>query len=249
MKGIVLAGGTGSRLWPITYGLSKQLLPVYDKPLIFYPISTLMLAGIREILIITTADDQILFRKLLGDGTNFGINIIYKVQENPNGIAEAFIIGDEFIANQDVALVLGDNIFHGVGLGRQLQTIEKIAGCLIFASKVINPERFGVIEIDRQGNPLSIVEKPEFPKSNFAVTGLYFYDNQVARIAKSIKPSPRGELEITDINQEYLKLNQLKVHVLDRGTAWFDTGTIDSLYAAGTYVKVIEEQEGMKIGC
>ena len=249
MKGIVLAGGTGSRLWPITHGLSKQLLPIYDKPLIFYPISTLMLAGIREILIITTADDQILFKKLLGNGTNFGIKLVYKVQENPNGIAEAFIIGDEFIANQDVALILGDNIFHGVGFGRQLQKISKVIGCQIFASKVINPERFGVIELDGEGNPLSIVEKPEFPKSHLAVTGLYFYDNQVTDIARSILPSSRGELEITDINLEYLKLNKLKVNVMDRGTAWFDTGTIDALYAAGTFVKVVEEQEGMKIGC
>jgi glucose-1-phosphate thymidylyltransferase len=249
MKGIVLAGGTGSRLWPITLGLSKQLLPVYDKPMIFYPISTLMLAGIREILIITTPEDQNLFKKVLGDGSNYGIILSFEIQEHPNGIGEAFIIGEKFINKEPVALILGDNIFYGVGFGRQLQNTGRIRGAQVFAAKVSDPERYGVIELNEVGAPKSIEEKPRLPKSNLAVTGLYFYDNKVTDIAKSLKPSSRGELEITGINQEYLKLEQLQVTIMERGTVWLDTGTVDSLHAAGTYVKVIEDRQGMKIGC
>jgi glucose-1-phosphate thymidylyltransferase len=249
MKGIVLAGGTGSRLWPITYGLSKQLLPVYDKPMIFYPISTLMLAGIREILIITTPQDQPLFQKLLGDGSNYGITLSFLNQEQPNGIAEAFLIGEKFIDNQDVALILGDNIFYGVGFGRKLKSKERIEGAQVFASKVRDPERYGVVELNADGNPESIVEKPKNPKSNLAVTGLYFYDNQVVGIAKSLKPSPRGEIEITSVNQKYLEMGQLQVNIMERGTVWLDTGTVDSLHAAATYVKVVEDRQGMKVGC
>jgi glucose-1-phosphate thymidylyltransferase len=249
MKGIVLAGGTGSRLWPITYGLSKQLLPVYDKPMIFYPISTLMLAGIREILIITTPQDQPLFQKLLGDGSNYGITLSFLNQEQPNGIAEAFLIGEKFIDNQDVALILGDNIFYGVGFGRKLKSKERIKGAQVFASKVRDPERYGVVELNADGNPESIVEKPKNPKSNLAVTGLYFYDNQVVGIAKSLKPSPRGEIEITSVNQKYLEMGQLQVNIMERGTVWLDTGTVDSLHAAATYVKVVEDRQGMKVGC
>lgn len=249
MKGIVLAGGTGSRLWPITYGLSKQLLPVYDKPMVFYPISTLMLAGIRDILIITTPEDQSLFKKLLGDGSNYGVKLAYEVQQFPNGIAEAFLIGEAFINNEEVALILGDNIFYGVGFGRHLQNIGKVQGARVFASKVRDPERYGVIELDAEGVPRSIEEKPEHPKSNLAVTGLYFYDNKVTSIAKSLKPSVRGELEITGINAEYLRSGQLKVSIMERGTVWLDTGTVDSLHAAGNYVKVIEDRQGLKIAC
>lgn len=249
MKGIVLAGGTGSRLWPITYGLSKQLLPVYDKPMVFYPISTLMLAGIREILIITTPEDQPLFKKLLGTGADYGVIFTYEVQLKPSGIAEAFLIGEEFIGNEDVALILGDNIFYGVGFGRQLQNREKFAGAQVFAAKVTDPERYGVVELNAAGKPISIVEKPKEPKSNLAVTGLYFYDNQVVSISKSLNPSARGELEITGVNQKYLELGQLQVNIMERGTVWLDTGTIDSLHAASTYVKVIEDRQGMKIGC
>jgi glucose-1-phosphate thymidylyltransferase len=249
MKGIVLAGGTGSRLWPITYGLSKQLLPVYDKPMVFYPISTLMLAGIRDILIITTPEDQSLFKKLLGDGSNYGVKLAYEVQQFPNGIAEAFLIGETFINNEGVALILGDNIFYGVGFGRQLQNIGKVQGARVFASKVRDPERYGVIELDVEGVPRSIEEKPKHPKSNLAVTGLYFYDDRVTSIAKSLKPSPRGELEITGINAEYLRSGQLKVSIMERGTVWLDTGTVDSLHAAGNYVKVIEDRQGLKIAC
>jgi len=249
MKGIVLAGGTGSRLWPITYGLSKQLLPVYDKPMVFYPISTLMLAGIRDILIITTPEDQPLFKKLLGTGADYGVIFTYEVQPKPSGIAEAFLIGEKFIGNEDVALILGDNIFYGVGLGRQLQNREKFAGAQVFAAKVTDPERYGVVELTAAGEPISIVEKPKEPKSNLAVTGLYFYDNQVVSITKSLNPSARGELEITGVNQKYLELGQLKVNIMERGTVWLDTGTIDSLHAASTYVKVIEDRQGMKIGC
>ena len=245
----MLAGGTGSRLWPITFGLSKQLLPVYDKPMIFYPISTLMLAGIREILIITTPEDQYSFKKLLGDGSNYGIELSFEIQEHPKGIAEAFIIGEKFINKEPVALILGDNIFYGVGLGRQLQNTEPILGARVFAAKVSDPQRYGVIELDPHGNPRSIEEKPSHPKSNLAVTGLYFYDSEVTDIAKSLKPSSRDELEITGVNQEYLKSEQLQVNIMERGTVWLDTGTVDSLHAAGTYVKVIEDRQGMKIGC
>ena len=249
MKGIVLAGGTGSRLWPITYGLSKQMLPVYDKPMVFYPISTLMLAGIRDILIITTPEDQPLFKKLLGTGADYGVVFTYEVQTKPSGIAEAFLLGEKFIGNEDVALILGDNIFYGVGFGRQLQNREKFEGAQVFAAKVTDPERYGVVELTAAGEPISIVEKPKEPKSNLAVTGLYFYDNQVVSITKSLNPSARGELEITGVNQKYLELGQLKVNIMERGTVWLDTGTIDSLHAASTYVKVIEDRQGMKVGC
>ena len=249
MKGIVLAGGTGSRLWPITKGLSKQLLPVYDKPMIYYPISTLMLAGIREILIITTPEDQVLFKKLLGDGSSYGVQFEFAIQDNPNGIAESFLIGKNFIGSDDIALILGDNIFHGVGFGQQLKAVEKIDGAEIFASKVSDPERYGVVELSENGIPQSIIEKPKIPKSNFAVTGLYFYDNRVVDLAKNLKPSARGELEITAVNQEYLYLGKLKVKIMERGTVWLDTGTFESLHAAGNYIKVIEDRQGIKIGC
>jgi glucose-1-phosphate thymidylyltransferase len=249
MKGIVLAGGTGSRLWPITKGVSKQLLPVYDKPLIHYPLGTFFLAGIREILIITTPEDSSSFQRLLGDGSQFGASFKYATQEKPNGLAEAFIIGEEFIAGQSVALILGDNIFHGVGLGKQLKEIDTKNGASIFAYKVSDPERYGVIEFSKSGAVMSIDEKPKRPKSNFAIPGLYFYDSGVVNIAKSIVPSERGELEITSINEHYLNLGQLKVNVLERGTVWLDTGTIESFHAASSYVKVIEDRQGMKIGC
>jgi glucose-1-phosphate thymidylyltransferase len=249
MKGIVLAGGTGSRLWPITKGVSKQLLPIYDKPMIYYPISTLMLAGIREILIITTPDDKELFKKLLGDGSNYGVRFDYAIQEKPNGIAESFLIGEKFIGSEDVALILGDNIFYGVGFGQQLRNIKKINGAEVFAAKVSDPERYGVVELSDTGVPQTIVEKPKNPKSNLAVTGLYFYDNQVIDIAKKLKPSPRGELEITTVNQEYLNMDKLKVKIMERGTVWLDTGTFESLNSAGNYVKVIEDRQGIKIGC
>jgi len=249
MKGIVLAGGTGSRLWPITKGVSKQLLPIYDKPMIYYPISTLMLAGIREILIITTPDDKELFKKLLGNGSNYGVQFDYAIQEKPNGIAESFLIGEKFIGSEDVALILGDNIFYGVGFGQQLRNIKKINGAEVFAAKVSDPERYGVVELSDAGVPQTIVEKPKNPKSNLAVTGLYFYDNQVIDLAKKLKPSPRGELEITTVNQEYLNMDKLKVKIMERGTVWLDTGTFESLNSAGNYVKVIEDRQGIKIGC
>jgi glucose-1-phosphate thymidylyltransferase len=249
MKGMVLAGGTGSRLWPITQGLSKQLLPIYDKPMVFYPISTLMLAGIRDILVITTPDDRSQFENLLGNGSKYGINLSFETQPQPNGIAEAFLIGENFIERDSVALILGDNIFHGVGLGRQLKNVEEGKGANIFVSKVADPERYGVIELNFNGIPTSIVEKPHNPKSNLAVTGLYFYDNEVIEIAKSLKPSDRGELEITDVNREYLSREILKVNIMERGTVWLDTGTVDSLHAASTYVKVIEDRQGVKIAC
>lgn len=249
MKGILLAGGSGSRLWPITRGISKQLLPVYDKPLVHYPLATLMLAGINDILIITTPEDQPAFKRLLSDGSDLGIQIRFATQEQPNGLAEAFIIGKDFIGMEKVALILGDNIFHGAGLGTQLNTLTDIDGAAIFAYKVSDPERYGVVEFGGDGQVISIEEKPIKPKSKFAIPGLYFYDQLVIEIAKTIEPSARGELEITSINQEYLKLGKLKTSVLERGTAWLDTGTFDSFNAAAAYVKVVEERQGNKIAC
>jgi len=249
MKGIVLAGGTGSRLWPITMGVSKQLLPVYDKPLIHYPISTLMLAGIRDILVITTASDQGSFKKLLGNGKQYGVTFSYEVQPQPLGIAQAFIIGRKFIGNERVALILGDNLFYGVGLGQKLKFNLNVDGAQIFAQKVVDPERYGIIELSEVGSPITIEEKPRYPNSNLAVTGLYFYDNTVVNLAQQIKPSLRGELEITSINQAFLDLGKLNVNVLDRGTVWFDTGTFESLHSASSYVKLVEDRQGLKIAC
>lgn len=249
MKGIILAGGTGSRLWPITLGISKQLLPIYDKPLIYHPISTFMLAGIREILIITTPNDKEIFQKILGGGANFGITLKFAVQEKPNGLAEAFIIGQNFVGNDPVSLILGDNIFHGAGLGAQLSFLTQPNGAQIFAYKVKDPERYGVIEFDSSGAVKSIEEKPDKPKSNFVVPGMYFYDNDVIAIANEIKPSARGEIEITSINQEYLRQGRLQTNILPRGTTWLDTGTFETLNAASNYVKIIEERQGSKIAC
>ena len=248
MKGIILAGGSGTRLYPITQGISKQIMPVYDKPMIYYPLATLMMAGIREVLIITTPVDQEQFRRLLGDGSQFGCRFSYAAQETPRGLADAFIIGAEHIGEDSVAMILGDNIFYGYGLGAQLKELTDPDGGAVFAYHVADPERYGVVEFDDERNAVSIEEKPERPKSNYAVVGLYFYDNDVVEIARNVTPSGRGEIEITDVNREYLRRGKLRVGVLDRGTAWLDTGTFNSLMQAAEFVRVIEERQGLRIG-